>query len=525
MTRHESTAASPVGRGGAVGTVVPRWEMRSFGEHLAVAERTLARMPVVHVVESDELYLLSSAGTDLVKVRNDLLDVKHLQQVDEDGLEQWAPVLKATFPLSAADLRVVEQAWAVPLPGGPDHGDMRLDQLLEAVVRPTPQLRAVRVHKHRIRYAVHGCLAEVTTVRTDAAETRTVAVESEEAAHVTGMLEQLGLAWYPNVNFGRGLRLLDGWGAERFAVVDVGTNSVKLHVADRSADGTWHRVADRAETTRLGEGLRQSGRLGVAPMERTAEAIAHMVAEARRRRVAVVAGVGTAGLRSAANGLQFVRDVQERCGVRIDVISGEDEARLAYLAATAGHPGHGSRVVFDTGGGSSQFTFGQGDRVDDRFSVEVGAVRFTEQFGLDRAVSEETLAAALAAIDRDLGRLGGRATPDTVLGMGGAVTNLAAVAHGLTDYEPDVVQGTVLDRAEIDRQIELYRTRDADERRSVPGLQPARAEVVLAGACIVRTVLDKLGSGSLVVSDRGLRYGVLAERFAAADVVGDRSQS
>ena len=97
--------------------------------------------------------------------------------------------------------------------------------------------------------------------------------------------------------------------------------------------------------------------------------------------------------------------------------------------------------------------------------------------------------------------------------MGGAVTNLAGVKHGLAEYDPDVVQGTVLDRDEIDRQIELYRSRSADERRTIVGLQPARAEVILAGACIVRTVLDKLGNDSLTVSDRGLRYGVLAERF------------
>jgi exopolyphosphatase/guanosine-5'-triphosphate,3'-diphosphate pyrophosphatase len=98
--------------------------------------------------------------------------------------------------------------------------------------------------------------------------------------------------------------------------------------------------------------------------------------------------------------------------------------------------------------------------------------------------------------------------------MGGGVTNLAAVRHQLARYDPEVVQGTVLDRAEIDRQIELYRSRDADGRRGIVGLQPKRAEVILAGACIVRTIMQKLGKESLTVSDRGLRHGVLAERFA-----------
>ena len=99
--------------------------------------------------------------------------------------------------------------------------------------------------------------------------------------------------------------------------------------------------------------------------------------------------------------------------------------------------------------------------------------------------------------------------------MGGAVTNIAAVKHGLTTYDPDVIQGTVLDRDEIDRQIEMYRSRDVAQRRSIVGLQPKRAEVILAGACIVRTVMERLGQGLLVVSDRGLRHGLFVERFGS----------
>jgi exopolyphosphatase/guanosine-5'-triphosphate,3'-diphosphate pyrophosphatase len=104
--------------------------------------------------------------------------------------------------------------------------------------------------------------------------------------------------------------------------------------------------------------------------------------------------------------------------------------------------------------------------------------------------------------------------------MGGAPTNLAAVHHGLATYDPDLVQGTRLDRAEIDRQIELYRTRTADERRTIVGLQPNRAEVILAGACVVHTALAKLGCESLLVSDRGLRHGLIVDRFDLGPPVG-----
>ena len=172
--------------------------------------------------------------------------------------------------------------------------------------------------------------------------------------------------------------------------------------------------------------------------------------------------------------------------------------------------------MFDTGGGSSQFTFGHGTGVDDRFSVDVGAVRFTERFGLAGRGRAEVIAEARAAIGAELPRLDGRGRPDGLVAMGGAVTNLAAVKHGLTTYDPDVVQGTRLDRAEIDRQIERYRNLDADGRRTIPGLQPARAEVILAGACIVRSILDRLDCDVVTVSDRGLRHGVLLERFGSA---------
>jgi exopolyphosphatase/guanosine-5'-triphosphate,3'-diphosphate pyrophosphatase len=212
--------------------------------------------------------------------------------------------------------------------------------------------------------------------------------------------------------------------------------------------------------------------------------------------------------------------VRERCGVTVEVIGGEEESRLGYLAATAAAgPASGAVVVFETGGGSSQFTFGTGDRIDERFSVDVGAVGLTERFGLAEPVSPAVLVQARACVTGALARLAGRPRPDAIIGIGGALTNLAAVRHGLARYDPAVVEGTVLDRAEIDRQIERYRTLTADERRGITGLQPGRAEVILAGAVVVRAVLDVLGRDAITVSDRGLRHALLDERFGDG---GDR---
>jgi exopolyphosphatase/guanosine-5'-triphosphate,3'-diphosphate pyrophosphatase len=357
-------------------------------------------------------------------------------------------------------------------------------------------------------------MVEMTDVSVGGASTRTVAVESPDAALVSATITMLGLQGRRNVCVARGLKTLLGLGTEMFGVIDVGTNSVKFHLAERRADGTFRTVVDRAEVTRLGEDLDETGELSEVAIQRTVEAIAGMAEEARRHGAVEIAAVGTAGLRIAPNRHVLLDAVRSRAGIDVEVISGDEEGRLAYLAATSALPRAGDRVVvFDSGGGSSQFTFGEGSHVESRFSVDVGAVRFAERFGLAGAVDTQVVHAALDAIAGELAALEHRPPTAAVIGIGGTVTNLTAVKHALTRYDPDVVHGTILDLAEIDRQIELYRTRDAEQRRAIAGLQPPRAEVILAGACVVRTILTKLGHESLTVSDRGLRHGVLLERF------------
>ncbi|MDH4567657.1 Ppx/GppA family phosphatase [Pseudomonas sp. BN414] len=493
-------------------TIIPRWEWRTFGRRFGIAETRFAGLQPTAVQDSDELYLLAGSA-DNVKIRDALMDIKVLREVAPNGLERWEPVMKQGFPLAAADMRNVIAA--LNLPASPLERDAyTLDQFLAELVVPSGALRPLTVHKHRVRYKVGGCTAEVTEITAEGKATRSIAIESEDAAAVIAAVASVGLADYCNMSYTRGLRALLDAAPERYAVIDAGTNSIKFHIAERAADGSMRTVVDRAEMTRLGEGLEERGEIGHDAIERTVRAIEQMVEEAKQNGVLAIAAVGTAGLRMARNGAAVIATIRARTGVAIEVISGEEEGRLAYLAVKAGLDlPEGSLVVFDTGGGSSQFTFGRGARVDERFSVDVGAVRYTERFGLDNVVSPEVLGDALAAIAADLARIEGRPAPDLLVAMGGAITNLAAVKHALKTYDPDIVQGTVLDRAEIDRQIELYRSRSAAERRTIVGLQPKRADVILAGACIVRTVMDKLRQNALRVSDRGLRHGLLVERF------------
>ena len=495
-------------------TIIPRWEWRTFGKRFGSAEAAFAAMTSTGSTDSDELYLLSPAGAN-VKVRDDLLDIKVLKEIDVDGLERWMPVMKAEFPLAAVDAATVLDALGIATPSS-SRDWYTIDQLLDELAGSNPAVRSVDVHKHRVRYVVEGCTAELSDVVVDGLTTRTIAVESEDKAAVLAAVGVLGLEGYLNINYQVGLaRVLDRVPA-RYAVIDVGTNSVKLHLGERADDGLWTTLVDRADVTRLGEDLSTEGVIGSEALERTTAAVEGMVDEAKQAGVLAIAAVGTAGMRIARNSADVVDFIRTRTGVTVEVVTGEEESRLAYLAVKAGlGSGDGSIVVFDTGGGSSQFTFGEGPHVDERFSVNVGAASYTERFGLEGVVTSEVLNDALAAIAEDLSSIRHRPTPDALVGMGGAITNITAVSYGMAAYDPDRVQGTVLYRDEIDRQIEWYRSLDTANRRLIIGLQPKRAEVILAGACIVRTVMELLNQQSLTVSDLALRHGVTIERFGA----------
>jgi exopolyphosphatase / guanosine-5'-triphosphate,3'-diphosphate pyrophosphatase len=421
--------------------------------------------------------------------------------------------MKAQFPVPEPEVARIFEALGLRAPALARE-TYTLDQF-NAELAPAAGLRPIQVHKRRVRYKVGGCTSEVTDVTADGVATRTIAIESEDAAAVVAAVKSVGLWDYVNTSYGKGLTAAVDHHPDRYAAIDVGTNSVKFHIGERDGSGGWTRVVDRAEMSRLGEGLGEHGSIQPEPLARTAEAVAGMVEEAKANGALAIAAVGTAVFRIADNGTAAIAAIKQQAGVEVEVLSGEEESRIAYLAAkSAAPPAAAEVVVFDTGGGSSQFTFGRGSQIVDRFSVNVGAVSYTERFGLDQAVTPEKLGEALAAIKSDLSELSRDPGPDAVVGMGGAVTNMTAVSKQMAQYDPDAIQGSVLSKSEIERQVELYRSMSADERRGVVGLQPKRAEVILAGACIVRTILDGLGADSFTVSDRGLRHGLLIDRFS-----------
>jgi exopolyphosphatase/guanosine-5'-triphosphate,3'-diphosphate pyrophosphatase len=185
--------------------MAPRWEWRTFGDDLGGAEERLGAMEPEAVAESDETYVLSGESVDTVKVRDGLMDIKHLEQVDGDGLELWKPVMKSPLPITAADARTVLAALRVDAPLDRDAYD------LADLARATGgAVRVVPVHKTRRHYTVGGCMAELTDLRTGDRATRTIAIESEHPARVIGAVRELGLESRPNVSVPEGLKALLG---------------------------------------------------------------------------------------------------------------------------------------------------------------------------------------------------------------------------------------------------------------------------------------------------------------------------
>ncbi|HZA50710.1 MAG TPA: Ppx/GppA family phosphatase [Myxococcaceae bacterium] len=306
---------------------------------------------------------------------------------------------------------------------------------------------------------------------------------------------------------------------ERFASFDVGTNTVLMAVAERGADGGLVALLERADITRLGEGVAATGLLTSPAIDRTAVAISRFADEARAAGVQTFAAVATSAAREAANGSQLVAAVRERAGVEVEILSGEDEARLTFRAVQEDF-GQGAvqLVAVDIGGGSTELVFGPARGAPSfRRSVDVGSVRLTEQFvtrhpipELERRMIREHVRRAFS--DLPTPALGARAV--AVAATATSLSAISSVRAGDVDRRYDHGWAP-LSRSELETLAEMLCGMSLEERRRLGGLDPRRADVICAGAYILLEALHRLEIDECLVSDRGVRWGLLWERFGA----------
>ena len=307
----------------------------------------------------------------------------------------------------------------------------------------------------------------------------------------------------------------------RVAAIDVGTNTVLLLVAEGRGPGAAA-LAEQAEITRLGRGVDATGRLEPAAVAETVRVVTAYAAEARRLGATVIDCVATSAARDASNGEEFFEAVRAAAGLTPRIISGDEEARLVWASAWrdfGGAAGAAGLAVLDVGGGSTEFTFGDGASPRGRRSLQVGAVRLTERHVGSDPIGPGTLAtlrsAARAALQPLAGMGRGGRGGVRLVGVAGTVTTLAAVEQALPIYDGALVHGSALARARIDALVERLAALPLAERARLPGMEPKRADVIVAGAVVVSEAMAVTGFETLTVSDRGVRWGLVYEMLAA----------
>ena len=306
----------------------------------------------------------------------------------------------------------------------------------------------------------------------------------------------------------------------RVAAADIGTNSTRLLVADIGSDGTVAEVERLLEITRLGEGVDASGALGEVPMERVTTALEHFAKRGRELSATHTLAVATSAARDAANREDFLGRIAAS-GFEPRLLSGEEEAATTFAGVCTRAPGGESvsadgTLIVDVGGGSTELVLGANGGVAWSRSLQAGCVRMTERFLGEHVISDgdvaacdAELAAMLDAVPEDV-----IDSAERVIAVAGTATTAAAIAHGA--YEPDAVHGARITRAQLhELQVRLGALSLA-ERRDVPGLEPARAPVIVAGLVVLGAVLDRFGIDEAIVSERDILHGAALLAAGAA---------
>ncbi len=296
----------------------------------------------------------------------------------------------------------------------------------------------------------------------------------------------------------------------RIAVVDIGTNSTRLLIAD-VREGDLEELERRTRVTRLGDGVDASGKLGDDAVERVFKTLAGYREAIDERGAERVVAVATSAVRDAANGEQFQAELGKRFALEAETISGDEEARLTFLGATAGRPSADPLLVIDIGGGSTELVIGTpGTAPGFHVSTALGSVRQTERHLRDDPPASDQLdelsQAVRATIEESVpGEL--RSRVPVGIAVAGTATSLAAIAQELDPYDPEQVHGYALDLAACERMLAMLAALPVEQRREVTGLHPDRAPTIVAGVAILVVAMTTFELEAIEVSEADILHG------------------
>lgn len=300
---------------------------------------------------------------------------------------------------------------------------------------------------------------------------------------------------------------------KRIASIDIGTNTILLLIAEVD-QGRLKPLFEIETVVRLGERIHESGNLLEGAMRRGLQTLSRYLERCRTMEVQEIFAVGTSALRDAKNSEYFLNLVKEKIDLSIEVISGEEEAQLSFLAVVRDlQELEKSILVVDVGGGSTEFILGRGDQICQWISLPLGSVRFAEQFLKADPVREEEWQEMEREIRKRLIHIPHTKEPLSMVAVGGTATTLASVEQGLEKFVVQKVHHFVLKKEALLSQLLLYRTRTIEERKKISGLPMARADVIPAGAAILYLTMEELKRPSVLISAHGVRYGLLYKKL------------
>jgi exopolyphosphatase/guanosine-5'-triphosphate,3'-diphosphate pyrophosphatase len=298
----------------------------------------------------------------------------------------------------------------------------------------------------------------------------------------------------------------------RVAVVDIGSNSTRLLIADVESGRVIDELERRTTITRLGAGVDKQGRLQEEAMGRVFKALDEYREAIDRHGVDEAIAVLTSAVRDAANGQEFAETVKGRYGLTPHVLSGDEEAGLTFRGATSERPPDDTQptLVFDIGGGSTELVIGSGHEPTFHVSTQAGVVRQTER----HIETDPPTAAELEELARDVREILAAGVPQEhrravrhAIGVAGTATSLAAISEKLEPYDPKKVHGYVISRAECERILELVAALPLERRREVPGLHPDRAPTIVAGVIILIEILELFALHEVEISEHDILRG------------------
>lgn len=291
------------------------------------------------------------------------------------------------------------------------------------------------------------------------------------------------------------------------AIIDIGTNSVRLLMAEKDEKGEWKTLRKELRSTRLGEGMTDKATIGQGSKERTLSAVGEFTAMAKLEGAEDIFAYGTSIMRDASNGEEFADEVTAASGVPVRILSGKEEAYYSYIGA-AGTSGVITSVV-DIGGGSTEICVGFGTDVGARHSFRLGCVRCSKQFDTTTARGRAELKKHCFTLFRETDLMESMRNVKRWIGVGGTVTSLASMLQELEVYDSSKVQDYVIHPEDVSKILEKLSKMSYDDKCHMKGLLPSRADIIVAGVVILDSLMEYFALSEITVSDRDLSEGLL----------------